>query len=149
MSKKGKVYPVLVGVFVLAVFVYGSIRIRNPLRWSAWGSGDAQALLASDQFARYGFKMHYFCNYQHAGYLGKSYGGESSVGYYTRYPCGQFLWYGWMMRFFDRKGEYVAAPPFEWWETAIAWFLGIGGLAAVMLGFFILLLATVYAESKT
>ncbi len=85
---KSKFWPAAVGVFAAVIFIFGFFRAKDPYRWSGGASADSQSLGGALHFAREGFKAHSFCNYWHPGYLGKSYGAESAVGYYTRYPHG-------------------------------------------------------------
>ncbi len=90
---QSKFWPVSVGILAIGILIFGVVRAKEPLRWSGWASGDAQILGGATHFARDGFKTHFFSNYWHPGFLGKVYGNESPVGYYTRYPhCGTFFY---------------------------------------------------------
>lgn len=87
--------------YLLSVMAFGFIRTKYDLRWSAWAVGDAQAVNAARHFAREGFAYNYFLEYYHPGFLGKSIGNESPVGYYTRYPPFCSVWNGLLIRYFD------------------------------------------------
>ena len=86
--------------FALSVLAFGLLRVRRDLRWSCWAGGDAMALNAAIHFANEGFRNHYFLEYYHPGFLGKSVGNESPAGYYTRYPPLCAVFNGFLIRHF-------------------------------------------------
>lgn len=84
--KKNPTYDLVAVLFIISISIFALNRATHEYRWSAWAIGDAQNLNAALHFKNEGFLRHYFLTYYHPGYLGKSIGSETEIGYYTHYP---------------------------------------------------------------
>ncbi|MBI5196784.1 MAG: glycosyltransferase family 39 protein [Nitrospirae bacterium] len=109
--KKMKGWHIVLGIFLLGLFIFLSVRAADEFRWSDWGFGDAQSMLSLKQWDKAGWFSNYFLfipqGYakvirlfddpqlrQHAH--GTCPGSSPRIGprlWYTHYPAGYLIPY--------------------------------------------------------